>query len=426
MTANLDVATDEQRKRVAVLPRTYRLFYRVPVMVDRADGAVIYEPDGTRLVDGYNNVPVVGHSNPVVAERVAQQLLRSNTHTRYLVPGIADFAGRLLNLFEDHLDRVIFTSSGSEANDLAVQVARAMTGNDGVIVTSHAYHGTTAALRDLSPSLSGTGSDDRTGLIELPPDAGDIQAFGAGFLARLDEQIQRLKQSGVGVAALLIDSLMTSDGIHPLPLGLLSEAASRVRAAGGVWIADEVQSGYGRTGAWWGYQRHEGDPDLVVLGKPMGNGLPIAALVGRHSLLDGYGDHSRYFNTFGGNPVCVAAADAVLDEIETRDLRARAVSLGARLADGLSAAFVGAGIPVRVRGAGLMIGVDTGTRGLGPLISDLMREEGVLVGTCGVEAEVLKVRPPLVVDEAQIDEIAAAASRALRRGEFLDAVRGVR
>lgn len=409
---------DELSRRGEVLPRSYRLFYRKPVYVRSARGSTITEQDGTVLIDAYNNVPVVGHSNPVVAERVCAQLKEHNTHTRYVNPNVADYAERLLATFDKPLDRVIFSSTGSESNDLATQVARVVTGNRGIIVTNHAYHGTTTALHALSPSLSNFWITPDTGLIDVPKGEKTDAEFAEAFLASLDAEIERLTQNGSGVAALLVDSLMTSDGIFPFPLGLLREAGERVQRAGGLWIADEVQSGFGRVGThWWGYQRHGGQPDLVVLGKPMGNGLPIAALVGSHHILDAYGDQFRYFNTFGGNPVCLAAAEAVLDEIEDRALLNNAVLLGDTLNRMITEVIEASGLPFRVRSAGLMLGLDTGSMKAAGLLANLMRERGVLVGTSGVDGEVLKVRPPLVIDENGIERIASALAESLRDKE---------
>lgn len=415
----LPSAEGEERRRRQVLPATYRLFYRKPVLVERAAGAIIYEPDGTPLVDAYNNVPVVGHSNSVVAERVSAQLQRANTHTRYLIPNVATYAERLLAHFEKPLNRVILTSSGSEANDLAVQIARVTTGHSGVIVTGHAYHGTTSALHALSPSLSRRWLTPETGLVDVPDSSVSAEEFARVFLAGVDHEISRLNESGSGVAALLIDSLLTSDGIHPFPLGLLAAAADRVRQAGGLWIADEVQSGFGRVGThWWGYQRHGGTPDLVVLGKPMGNGLPIAGIVGNDAMLDAYGEQFRYFNTFGGNPVCVEAAMGVLDEIERLSLLDRTATLGAQMLSELTETIRDAGVPFHVRGAGLMIAVDTGTFRAAQLLAELLRERGVLVGTSGVHGEVLKIRPPLVIHESDCRKVTAAVESAIHDPEL--------
>lgn len=417
--SSASATADELKRRSDVLAGSYRLFYRRPVHVATASGFRITEADGNVLVDAYNNVPVVGHSNPVVADRVCSQLKEQNTHTRYLNSKVADYAERLLEKFEPALDKVIFTSTGSEANDLAIQIARIVTGNQGVIVTGHAYHGTTQALHALSPSLSKTWVTPDTGMVQVPSNASSADEFKALFLRRLDSEIDRLQSCGAGVAALLIDSLMTSDGIFPLPTGLLSEAAARVRDAGGLWIADEVQSGFGRVGShWWGYQRHNSVPDLVVLGKPMGNGLPIGALVGRGEILDAYGEQFRYFNTFGGNPVCLAAASAVLDEIEERELLSSSSSLGALLEREIAAVLESAHLPFSVRSCGLMLGLDTGISDSAGLLANLMRERSVLVGTTGTRGQVLKVRPPLVIDEEGISAVVSSLADAVNDPEF--------
>ena len=409
--------TSPLEARRAALPSSYRLFYEHPVVVDHTEGVWIHDATGIPLLDVYNNVPVVGHSNAHVADRVAAQLRTANTHTRYVYPSVAEYASRLESLFPAVLNKTIFTCSGSEAVDLALQVARFTTGHEGVIATSHAYHGTTAATHAVSPSLSRRFLDDRVALVDVPEDALAAGDAGEEFARRVREAIATLDARGVGFAGLIMDQVLTSDGVFTDPVGFMAPVREAVREAGGVFIADEVQSGFGRTGThMWGFARHGIVPDLVILGKPMGNGLPIAALVGTAELLNNYGDTFRYFNTFGGNPVCIAAADAVLDEIERLDILPNVVTTGALLRQGLAETLTAHGLAATVRGTGLIAGGDLSasretpaeSKKLVDAIVNGLRNRGVLISSTGPRGTVLKVRPPLVFQPEHAERVLSA------------------
>jgi len=403
--------------RRAALPSSYRLFYEHPVVVDHTEGVWIHDAAGTPLLDVYNNVPVVGHSNAHVAERVSAQLRTANTHTRYVYPAVAEYASRLESLFPAALNKTIFTCSGSEAVDLALQVARFVTGKQGMIATSHAYHGTTAATHAVSPSLSRHFVDDRIELVDVPEAALANGDAGDEFARRVRDAIAALESRGVGFAGLIMDQVFTSDGVFTDPVGFMVPVREAVRAAGGVFIADEVQSGFGRTGThMWGFDRHGIVPDLVILGKPMGNGLPIAALVGTEALLNEYGDTFRYFNTFGGNPVCIAAADAVLNEIERLDVLSNVVTTGALLRSGLTETLAAHELMATVRGTGLIAGADLSSgretqsesKAVVDAIVNGLRNRGVLISSTGPGGTVLKIRPPLVFQPAHVERLVSA------------------
>jgi 4-aminobutyrate aminotransferase-like enzyme len=403
--------------RRAALPSSYRLFYEHPVVVDHTEGVWIHDAAGTPLLDVYNNVPVVGHSNAHVAERVSAQLRTANTHTRYVYPAVAEYASRLESLFPAALNKTIFTCSGSEAVDLALQVTRFVTGKQGMIATSHAYHGTTAATHAVSPSLSRHFVDDRIELVDVPEAALANGDAGDEFARRVRDAIAALESRGVGFAGLIMDQVFTSDGVFTDPVGFMVPVREAVRAAGGVFIADEVQSGFGRTGThMWGFDRHGIVPDLVTLGKPMGNGLPIAALVGTAALLNEYGDTFRYFNTFGGNPVCIAAADAVLNEIERLDVLSNVVTTGALLRSGLTETLAAHELMATVRGTGLIAGADLSSvretqsesKAVVDAIVNGLRNRGVLISSTGPGGTVLKIRPPLVFQPAHVERLVSA------------------
>jgi 4-aminobutyrate aminotransferase-like enzyme len=415
--AGLPASTRELiARREAALGGAYRLFYDEPVEFARGSGVHLYDPDGAEYLDAYNNVPSVGHSHPAVTAAVTRQLATLNTHTRYLTDGVVGYAERLLATHPVGPAHAMFTCTGSEANDLALRIARTFTGGTGVIVTANAYHGVTAAVAELSPSLGGNvplGAHVRAVPAPVP---GSEPDFAAGVAAAIAD----LERHGVRLAAFLADSIFSSDGVLPSAgAGFLAEVASLVRAAGGVYIADEVQSGFGRTGSQlWGYQRHPGlVPDIVTMGKPMGNGLPIAGLVARQPVLAEFGRRARYFNTFGGNPVCVAAASAVLDVLADEGLPANAASTGEYLAGAIASLAAGSPALADVRGVGLYLGVDVVSPATGlpsaevaSAIVNGMRSRRVLISATGPRGNVLKIRPPLPFGREHADQLVTALS----------------
>jgi 4-aminobutyrate aminotransferase-like enzyme len=412
-------------RREAALGGAYRLFYAEPVEFARGSGVYLYDPDGAEYLDAYNNVPSVGHSHPRVTEAVSRQLATLNTHTRYLTDGVVGYAERLLAAHSIGPAHAMFTCTGSEANDLALRIARLHTGGGGVIVTANAYHGVTAAVAELSPSL---GANVPLGMhvraVPAPvPGSGSSSGSGSDFPAGVAAAIADLQRHGVRLAAFLADSIFSSDGVLPDPAAAaLARVASLVREAGGLYIADEVQSGFGRTGShMWGYQRHAGlVPDIVTMGKPMGNGLPIAGLVARRPVLAEFGQRARYFNTFGGNPVCVAAASAVLDVLADEDLPGNAASTGDYLKSALTALAGSSPVLADVRGVGLYLGVDVVSPSAGAPSAELaaaivngMRSRRVLISATGPHGNVLKIRPPLPFGPAHADQLATVLSEVL-------------
>ncbi|WP_037138643.1 aspartate aminotransferase family protein [Rhodococcoides fascians] len=402
MTATEQTSLTLTERRARVLGPAYRLFYREPVEIVRGAGTRLFDVDGVEYLDAYNNVPSVGHCHPKVVEAQSRQAATLNTHTRYLGHALVDYAERLVATFPAELSNVMFTCTGSEAVDLALRVARYTSKGTGVIVTENAYHGTTAAAAAVSPSLGAAmqlGPDVR--VVPAPRTAAGVdtaEVFAAGVRRALDD----LERCGHGVAALLTDTIFSSDGVRPGLSPFLGPAVDAVRQAGGVFVADEVQPGFGRTGTgMWGFERHRVVPDLVVMGKPMGNGMPIAALVARPELLARFGTDIRYFNTFGGNPVAIAAANAVLDVIEDEDLVTNASTVGRFLLDGLRDIAARHDALGEVRGVGLFLAVDAlGHDGspdsrVADALVNLYRRHRVLVGTAGKGNTAIKIRPPL-------------------------------
>jgi 4-aminobutyrate aminotransferase-like enzyme len=426
-TATNAVAPRERaliERRQKLLGPAYRLFYANPVHFVRGEGVWLYDPDGNAYLDVYNNVASVGHCHPHVVDALSRQAATLNTHTRYINDVILDYAEKLLGYFPPALSQVMFTCTGSEANDLAYRVARSHTGGAGFIVTQLAYHGVTAVISEMSPSL-GAGVTPGPNIRTVPaPDqyrAGG-QDVGEAFAAGVRAAIADLRGHGIQPAALLVDTIFSSDGVFADPPGFLAPAVAAIREAGGLFIADEVQPGFGRTGAaMWGFQRHGIEPDLVTMGKPMGNGHPIAAMVARPEILQGFGDRTRYFNTFGGNPVSCAVGQAVLDVIEGEGLLENARDTGAYLQQGLrQLAQVHQAIG-DVRGAGLFVGVElvrdrAGKAPDGETTAKLvngLRERRVLISASGPHANVLKIRPPLVFRRQHADRFLEALDAVL-------------
>jgi len=409
----LKTSLDEQllTRRNRLLGPAYRLFYDEPFHPVRGEGVWLYDKAGTPWLDAYNNVACVGHSHPQVVDAIARQAATLNTHTRYLHEGILDYAERLLATMPEAVGHVTFTCTGSEANDLAMRIATAHTQGTGLIVTRFAYHGVTSALACASPSLGQyvqLGAHVR--LID-PPAGGDAQT-GRRFADSVRAAIADLQANGLKPAALLVDTVFSSDGVFTAPAGFLREAVEAIRAAGGVFIADEVQPGFGRTGeAFWGFMRHGVVPDIVTMGKPMGNGHPVAGVAVKPEVMRAFGQASRYFNTFGGNPVSMAAASAVLDVLTQEGLQRNAHEVGHYLRERLLA--LGQRHPEigEVRGAGLFIGVelvtDRATRApasaLAAQVVNGLRQRQVLLSATGPHANVLKIRPPLVFQREHAD-----------------------
>jgi 4-aminobutyrate aminotransferase-like enzyme len=414
---DLPAATQELiRRRDRALGSAYRLFYEQPVTFTRGSGVHLYDPEGNAYLDAYNNVPSVGHSHPHVTECVSRQLATLNTHTRYLTDPVISYAERLLATHDlPGPANAMFTCTGSEANDLAIRIARQHTGATGIIVTANAYHGVTAAVAELSPSLGPN--------VPLGPHVRTVPAPrpGVNFTTAVTWAIADLERHGHRLAAFLADSVFSSDGLFPDPPGFLAPIPQIAHAAGGLYIADEVQSGFARTGTHtWGYQRHGLTPDIVTMGKPMGNGLPIAGLVARSDVLDDFGRDARYFNTFGGNPVCVAAADAVLDVLDTDALPANATATGAYLKDQLTRIAEGSPTFSEVRGAGLYLAIDVTSPRTGEPAPDVasaivngMRQRRVLISATGPHGNVLKIRPPLPFGTEHADQLLTALTDVL-------------
>jgi 4-aminobutyrate aminotransferase-like enzyme len=414
-TAGLDPATaDLVARRRRTFGPTSMLFYKRPLNLVRGEGAWLYDADGTRYLDAYNNVPSVGHCNPRVVEAVARQMGTLNTHTRYLYDIVYTYAERLLATMPAEISNIVFTCTGSESVDLALRVARSVTGGTGFIATANAYHGNTTTATQVSPSSASSEAPNPHIYFVPAPDtyrnAG--QDTGALFRNSVANAIEDMLAKGIRFAGMIADSIFSSDGVFPGQPGFLSETVATVRAAGGLYIADEVQPGFGRTGAaMWGFQRHGIVPDIVVMGKPMGNGYPVGGVAIKPALLEAFGSKSGYFNTFGGSPVASAAGLAVLDALAEDRLQDNARDTGAYLLQQLKAVSANHPHVGDVRGAGLYLAVefveDKSSRTPNKTAAvngvNAMRDQNILIGTAGLHGNIWKIRPPLCFDRGQAD-----------------------
>lgn len=413
-------------RRELLLGTGVTTFYRDPVHIVRGEGVWLYDADGRRYLDVYNNVPCVGHANPRVVDAMRRQTETLNVHSRYLHEGVLDYAERLTGLHADPITTVVFTCSGTEANEVAIQMARAATDGRGLICTDGAYHGNSTEVRKLTRLREQDSPDFRS--IPVPQRYRPIREgltgddLTAAYLELLQEQIDGFAADGVPFAGALFCSILANEGLPEIPPGFMSRAAELVRAAGGLMICDEVQAGFARTGRWWGYQTSRFVPDIAVMGKPMGNGLPLAGVAASSDLVNAFRAKTRYFNTFASSPLQAAVGQAVIDVIEEQDLTTSVTEIGSYLREQLRTIGNDCEAVAEVRGHGLFVGIewvkDRGNKEPDPdgaeEIMNRLRRSGLLMGRSGQHGNVLKVRPPLVFErehaELFLEGFAAAVS----------------
>jgi 4-aminobutyrate aminotransferase-like enzyme/Ser/Thr protein kinase RdoA (MazF antagonist) len=423
-------ALRERRRRV--LGRNLSLAYRQPLTIVRGRGAYLYDIDGRAYLDTVNNVAHVGHSHPRVVAAAQGQMAVLNTNTRYLHENVVSYAERLLATLPPPLSVCYFMCSGSEANELALRLARAHTGRLDTLVVDAAYHGNTNALIEISPykhaGPGGPGAPPHVHVLPMPDvyrgpfRRGDPRA-GERYAEAAAEVVARLARDGKAPGTFIAESILSCGGQIVLPDGYLPAVYARVRAAGGVCIADEVQVGFGRVGShFWGFETQGVVPDIVTLGKPIGNGYPLAAVVTTPAIAASFDNGMEYFNTFGGNPVSAAVGLAVLDLIADEGLQLNAERVGNCLLSRLRALQDRHALVGDVRGVGLFIGVEL-VRDRDTLepagdeanaIADRMKARGVLMSTDGPFHNVLKIKPPLVFSEADADFLAETLDEVLR------------
>jgi len=413
-----------------------RIGYRRPLHIVRGSMQYLFDADGRRYLDGYNNVPHVGHCHPRVVDAAERQMRVLNTNTRYLHEHLERYAERVTATLPEPLRVCYFVSSGSEANELALRLARAHTRQRDLIVLEAAYHGNTTTLIDISPyKFNGPGGEGQPPWVHvvLLPDVyrgranarGQIgdSAAGVKYADAVSTAIDRIRTAGRGLCGFIAESCPSVGGQIMLPPSYLANAYTHVREAGGVCIADEVQTAYGRIGSsFYAFDDQQVVPDIVVLGKPIGNGHPIGAVVTTREIARSFDNGMEFFSTFGGNTVSCAVGLAVLDVVEEEKLQAHAERVGAHLLERLRPLVDRHSLAGDVRGSGLFIGVELvrdretlepATEQASDVVNRL-REEGILIGTDGPHHNVLKIRPPMPFTIEDADVLASSLDSALR------------
>ena len=418
------------QRRLRLLGPNVSTFYEDPVHLTRGEGVWVWDADGRKYLDCYNNVPHVGHCHPKVVEAICRQAAMLNTHTRYLHEGILDYVERLTATFDASLSTAIMTCTGSEANDIALRMAEAVTGKRGVIATDHTYHGNTTAVAALSrTNIPATGDGSHVRHVPAPDSYRPLGGkaglpHAQAFAARISEAIEDLEKSGTGFSAIILCPAFLNEGFPTLEPGWLDPAIEVVRKAGGIFIADEVQPGFGRNGyAFWGHQRIGVIPDIVTLGKPMGNGHPVAGVVTTPLIVSAFRNSFRYFNTFGGNPVSCAAAMAVLDVLEEEGLQENARVVGEYAQARLREMAERHECIGDVRGYGLFFGAElvsdrqsrTPATNFARAVANAMRQEGILLNVLGIHYNTLKIRPPMPFSKDNADLMLETLDRVLAR-----------
>jgi 4-aminobutyrate aminotransferase-like enzyme len=398
------------------------LFYSTPLHIVRGQGVELFDPEGRRYVDMYNNVPCVGHANPHVAEAMARQQSTLNVHSRYLHEGIVTFAERLAALHGPEIESVIFACSGTEANEVALRMARLATGRAGIVCTNATYHGNSEAVGKMTRIGSGQNSAGDVRAIPFPemlrplvPGASEDELCEA-YLDRLRQVIRSFEEDGTGFAGLIVCSIFANEGLPDVPRGFMTRATEIVHEAGGLVIADEVQAGYCRSGVWWGYDVLGFKPDIVVTGKPMGNGLPLAATAASRRLVETFRSATRYFNTFASSPLQAAVGMAVIDVIERDRLAENVAAVGAFLKAALAERKGRFASIADVRGHGLFIGVEIAKTDAAREpdmdkavdIINRLKDRGFLTSNAGAYRNVVKIRPPLVFKQSHAEEFLTA------------------
>ena len=413
-------------RRQALLGAAYQLFYASPVHLVRGEGVWLYDADGRKYLDMYNNVAHVGHCHPQVVKAICDQVGTLNTHTRYLHDNVINLAEQLTARFPTALDTAMFCCTGSEANELALRIAASVTGGEGLVVVEYAYHGNSKATFEISPSDI-PADDIPAYVVTVPaPDTyrGPYRGEDAAdkYASHLFDAIELLRSRGIKPAAFVIDTIVSSSGVVSPPPGYLAKIADIIRSAGGLFIADEVQPGFGRTGRnFWGFEADDLVPDIVTVGKPMGNGHPIAGVVTRRELVENFSKKSHYFNTFGGNPVSCAAGLAVLDIIEREDLQQNALDVGQHIIDGLARLAEEHDCIGDVRGSGLFLALElvsdrearTPATELAGSVVEHLRERGVLTGSIGPDSNILKLRSPMTLSRDNAEYFLSALKDSL-------------
>jgi len=418
----------ERRKR-SIGP-AYSHFYKEPLYLTRGEGVWLFDNDGRKYLDCYNNVPSVGHCHPYVVDAVTKQIGTLNTHTRYLHHAIVEYAEMLAATLPGELSVCTLVCTGTEANDLAYRIARAVTGNEGAICTVGAYHGNSTLVSELSPEFERLRPRPDFIVDVYPPDVyrGPFGNDDADYVQRyadlVDDGIAELAERGHRPAMMIIDSIYDAAGVHTPPPEYQQKVYEKVRAAGGLVVCDEVQSGLTRMGDnYWGFMDSGVVPDIVTMGKPVGAGHPLAVVVTTPEIAADFARESEYFNTFGGNPVSATAGKAVLEVVARENLLGNVKKSGDYLLAGFRKLADKHDLIGDIRGKGLFLSIELvrsretkePASSEAAAVVELMRENGVLVALIGEHRNVVKIRPPLVFTTEHADIALAALDDALSK-----------
>ncbi len=393
------------------------LFYSQPLHIIKGEGVTLYDADGRKFIDMYNNVPCVGHSHPHVVDAIQKQAAELNVHSRYLHESIIEYGERLLAKHAEKIECVVFSCTGTEANEIALQMAKVATGGVGFVCTDAAYHGNSTEVRKLVRPSSNEGLFRSIPFPETYRcNASDPLAY---FLDCVRSSIQSFADDNVPFAGMVVCPILANEGLPNIPSTFMDKAAEIVHEAGGLMIVDEVQSGLCRTGEWWGYEKEGFEPDIVSMGKPLGAGVPLSATASSREIVEDFRKRTRYFNTFASSPLQAAAGNAVLDVLENEDLRSRSAEVGNWMSNQLHSLLSGHPSVGEIRSKGLFIAIewvkdveskDPDRVGAREMVERLKRE-GFLIGAAGKFGNVLKIRPPLVFNREHAQDFLDAVAK---------------
>ena len=384
------------------------LFYKEPIYLESGEGVWLYDKTGKKYLDVYNNVPVAGHCHPRIIASLNDQASKLNVHSRYISEVVVDYAEKLISLHSENLSKLQMACSGTEAVEVAIKMARIHTGGQGIICSNATYHGNShetfrMTIGPFEPEFRRVIYPESYRPIKEGLSEEELCTL---YIKEVEDQIQGFKQDGIKFAGLIFCSIFANEGLPDFPKDYLPKVSKLVRDSGGVLILDEVQAGFGRTGTWWGYQLSKVSPDIVVMGKPMGSGLPVSGVVTNESIANSFHEKAFYFNTTAATPLQAAVAGTVIDIIQDEDLINNAEKVGTYLKTELLKIKEDFDYLGDIRGPGLFIGLDivdnkedkNPDREKAIEIVETLKNKGVLISNAGQYRNVLKLRPPLVFD----------------------------
>jgi len=389
------------------------LFYKEPINLESGEGVWLYDKSGKKYLDVYNNVPVAGHCHPRIIASLTDQASKLNVHSRYVSDVVVDYSEKLISLHSDNLSKLQMACSGTEAVEIAIKMARIHTGGQGIICSNATYHGNShetfrMTIGPFEPEFRRVTYPESYRPIEQGLSEEDLCAL---YIKEVEKQIEGFSQDGIKFAGLIFCSIFANEGLPDFPKDYLSKVSKLVRDSGGVVILDEVQAGFGRTGTWWGYELSNVSPDIAVMGKPMGSGLPVSGVVSTEEISDSFHEKAFYFNTTAATPLQAAVGGTVIDIIQDEGLIENAEKIGGYLKAELLKIKDDFDYLGDIRGPGLFIGLDIvdnkenkkPDREKAIEIVEILKSKGVLISNAGQYRNVLKLRPPLVFDSSHAD-----------------------